>query len=78
MARPESLLNTPEDCDWLRDTHLRHLPANSERLEFAAAVIRGNEDCPQEIELYVSSEPRVTDGCVRLKYDSETGEYVRA
>jgi len=70
-----TLINTPEDCDWLRDTALRHY--HGPMVAFAAAVIDGNEDCPDAIELYACAEPFVTDGCMRLRYDSTTGRYIR-
>jgi hypothetical protein len=74
----EQLIDTPEDCDWLQETHLKGTSdGHGERFAFASAVIRGNEDCPQEIELYVSSAPRMTDGCVRLVYDAATDTYRR-
>lgn len=68
------LINSPEDCEWLRDTHLKRYTGPA--VGFAAAIIVGNMDCPQEIELYVCAEPRITDGTVLLRYDGE--EYHRA
>ena len=69
------LYDTPEDCRWLEDTHLRQY--NGSVLGFASFILEGNEDCPEGIELFVSEEPRVTDGFVRLDYNSETDTYER-
>lgn len=42
-------LETPEDLEWLRDTHLK----TCKRLPpFAVAVLDGNEDWPRRITLY--------------------------
>ena len=45
----ETILTTPEDLQWLRETHLKYcksLPV------FVVAVIVGNEDFPDSIHLY--------------------------
>lgn len=70
-----TMIDTPEDVQWLRETHLKnyHGPA----VNFASAVLEGNEDCPQAIELYVCALPFVTDGCMRLVYESVSDTYVR-
>ena len=50
-----TFLETPNDLQWLRDTHLKNaidLPI------FTIAIIRGNEDCPESIELYVTNDYR--------------------
>jgi hypothetical protein len=51
-----TFLNTPEDMEWLRETHL---PGLSNR--FNSALIFGNEDSPDTIQVYLDAEPRVTD-----------------
>ena len=50
-------LNTPEDCQWLCDTHL----GGRTDLKFGAFTLYGNEDSPTKVELYADSEPLVTD-----------------
>ena len=49
------MLHKPEDRQWLRETHLRGhgLPA------FKCAIVVGNEDCPERIELFADDR----DGC---------------
>ncbi len=51
-----ALLNTADDMDWLRTTHLANLHGR-----FKSAVIFGNEDWPKTIHLYVKKDPLVTD-----------------
>ena len=54
----ESLLDTPEDCGWLRDTHVK--PFNLRLVDLPAwksAAVVGNEDCPQQIRLYRDKSP---------------------
>ena len=50
-------LNTPDDCQWLRDTCL----GGRTDLAFKSFVLYGNEDAPTKVELYVDGEPLVTD-----------------
>jgi hypothetical protein len=52
-------LNEPTDIDWLFDVHLRDFPLWQTRTK--SFVLRGNEDCPQSVELYESPEPTVND-----------------
>lgn len=50
-------LNTPEDCNWLRDTVL----GGRTDLMFGAFVLYGNEDSPSKVELFADCEPLITD-----------------
>lgn len=59
---PYSFLNTSADMKWLRDVHLPGLPA-----KFKSALIKGNEDYPDEIEVYYKKDPNVDDAKVRFK-----------
>lgn len=51
------LLTTAEDCQWLRETHLKGFTLPS----FASFMLRGNEDCPESVGLYKSAEPTIRD-----------------
>lgn len=50
------LLNTVEDMRWLRQVHLPLLPA-----EFHSAVVSGNEDSPDRIDVYFRTDPLISD-----------------
>jgi len=50
-------LNTPEDCEWLRNTHL----GGRTDYKFESFVLYGNEDSPTKVELYFSNDPLYTD-----------------
>ena len=52
----EQFLNDPEDLAWLRDVHVGDI-----KIKFESAIIHGNEDAPEKIELYAAVEPLVTD-----------------
>jgi hypothetical protein len=54
-----TLINTPEDVQWLRDVHL---PKDAP--EFKCATLLGNEDCPRVVMLY---------SCNRI--DAQIAEY---
>lgn len=51
------MISGAADMGWLRDTHMQGVD-----IAWAgSAVLHGNEDCPQKIELYDAVEPLVTD-----------------
>lgn len=50
-----TFLDTDEDCQWLRDTHLKGLNPPP----FKSATILGNEDSPERIVLYPIAEPTI-------------------
>ena len=51
-----AFLNSPEDMQWLKDVHVHNMPDNAR-----SALIIGNEDAPDSIAVYDSTEPLVTD-----------------
>jgi hypothetical protein len=61
-----ALLNTAEDMRWLRDVHLPKLAS-----KYKSAVIKGNEDWPDSIEVYEKRNPLVTDQAVTFVPDEE-------
>lgn len=56
-------LNTPEDCQWLRETHLQGM---SHLHDFRSFVLEGNEDAPTLLKLYMSEDPRYIDSCIEV------------
>lgn len=52
----QTFLNTPEDMRWLREVHWPELPP-----EYLSAVLSGNEDWPEKISAYLSTDPRFDD-----------------
>jgi len=63
----QNFLNTKEDCDWLRETHLKPAQWNNENPipDFKSFCLFGNEDCPRKILLYRKLHPTVDDKPVR-------------
>lgn len=64
----QTFLNAPEDCQWLRETHLKPSNWNNELIipDFKSFCLFGNEDCPREILLYQNEHPTVNETfCVR-------------
>lgn len=70
-----SLLETPEDLVWLRETHLRGVPLPGKYQHFAFAVLQGNEDAPYAVNLYVSANPEVWDDYLRVRFVQEPPVY---
>lgn len=56
ISGPATMLNTEEDMQWLRDVHLPNLSPN-----YKCAVIYGNEDWPDRIEVYEDENPTIED-----------------
>ena len=59
------LLNIQEDLDWLKDTHLKGLRWNN---EFLSAILIGNEDAPDRVELFAMAEPSIDDEPIATFY----------
>lgn len=55
----EQLLNTAEDIEWLFQTHMGDFPLHQRRTK--SFVLKGNEDCPESVELFEMPDPLVTD-----------------
>ena len=54
----QQLLNTKEDCQWLKDTALKGRAVD---FNFASFVLYGNEDCPEKVDFYTAENPLITD-----------------
>lgn len=65
MAR-QALINTADDMRWLRDVHLPRLSS-----KYKSAMIVGNEDYPDRIEIYERRDPRVSDVPVIFEANAE-------
>lgn len=48
-----SFMNSPEDCEWLSETHLKGFLFRP----FKSFVLHGNEDSPVMVDLYEDTEP---------------------
>ena len=64
----QSLINTADDMQWLRDVHLPALPAR-----FHSAILFDNQDWPTKIEVYEKKAPLVSDPVVRRQHASQIG-----
>lgn len=67
----QTFLTGREDMKWLRDVHLTKLGKS-----YKAAVIYGNEDWPDRIEVYKRAQPDYDDPFVAYEPD-EDGVYHR-
>jgi hypothetical protein len=52
-----SFIDTPEDMQWLKDVHIPELDLATAK----SAMIYGNEDYPEQIEVYQDESPNVDD-----------------
>lgn len=62
------IINTAADMDWLREVHLTDLGQR-----FQSAVITGNDDSPERIDVYESVDPQITD--TPVSYFLVDGDY---
>jgi hypothetical protein len=65
----KTYLNSNEDMQWLEETHLRAHGLMGAR----SAVLFGNEDCPDAVELYCQENPLISSMpvCCFRSYDGE-------
>lgn len=61
-----TFINSGADMKWLREDYLPKLPK-----VFKSALIKGNEDFPDWIEVFEKKDPLVTDRKVRFSPDQE-------
>lgn len=61
-------LNSPDDCQWLRDTALRGVDGVR---PFNSFVLYGNEDAPDRVDLYTDADPLYRDTCQRIEFDGD-------
>lgn len=78
----QTFLDTPADCQWLRETHLapKRLFAPEEPVPgFDSCVLHGHETGPDKMELYSLASPTIHDTPVAVyQWDSESDLYRRS
>ncbi len=72
MDMKKTMLDTPDDMEWLLEVHL---PKLAKRFLNGSALLFGNEDLPSKIYIYESNTPLVTDDPLIFILDDETDEY---
>ena len=60
----ETFLNSVEDMDWLFEVHLKN--RGFDRRDYKSAIITGNEDSPSKVDLFLHSDPLVTDTTISI------------
>jgi hypothetical protein len=70
-----TFLDTPEDTQWLRDTHLRGVPLPTKYMGFRCAILQGNEDAPHSINLYMTQAPNYQDDYLHVTFDHAAPVY---
>lgn len=68
MRLAQQFLNDADDCQWLFDTHLRGTPLPEPWIGFGSFVLKGNEDAPHSVDLYLSIDPLYTDAFYRVTF----------
>lgn len=65
----QSIIDTPEDIQWLRDVHLAGVDLPQAYAGFRFAILYGNEDAPGSLDLYASAEPCYFDPFCRVVFE---------
>ena len=66
-------LNSPEDCDWLRTTHLKHTTPPA----FLSFGLDGNEDAPVNVRLYANRKPEYNEKPIAVYHQDTHGDLRR-
>lgn len=64
-----AFIDTGEDLDWLRATHLRGVQLPTRYANFRFAVLQGNEDAPHAVNLYTAHAPDFNDDYLRVTFN---------
>jgi hypothetical protein len=56
IGESTTFINDKEDMGWLKDVHVKNLPNTAK-----SAIIYGNEDCPDKVEIFDSEKPHYQD-----------------
>lgn len=71
------LLDTKEDMDWLKETHLANVADEPNVKRAKSAVLEGNEDWPDKIMIFDHKSPRYDEEPSAVFVLDEEGEAVR-
>lgn len=64
----QTVLQTPPDLDWLRSVTLQGVPLPAQFASFNFAILRGNEDAPDYVDLFNPKVPLVDDDFLRVRF----------
>lgn len=70
----KQFFNGTLDVQWLRETHLKHVPGIRER-RFNSFILYGNLDAPNRLELYAKRDPTIYDKPIAVLVDDGQGSY---
>lgn len=70
-----AFLNSLDDCNWLRETHLRGVQLPEKYTGFTFALLQGSEDSPEAVNLYVGPNPTYKDDYLRVRFVHESPVY---
>lgn len=71
-------LDTAEDVQWLKETHLKGVTLPTNWAGFQSYILQGNEDAPHAVNLYTTVAPVVTDDYYRVRFVNDSGAYAEA
>lgn len=70
-----AFLETADDVQWLRETHLKGVILPSAFAGFKFAILQGNEDAPHAVNLYADAKPRHDADYLRVTFAHDAPVY---
>lgn len=70
-----AFIETADDIEWLKTTHLKGVPLPTKWESFASAIMQGNEDSPYAVKLYLSETPNFDDNYLFVKFVNDRMTY---
>lgn len=70
-----NIIDTSDDIQWLKETHLKGVILPTKWVDFKFAILQGNEDSPYALNLYVSQNPDIDDDYLRVVFTNEPPVY---
>lgn len=68
----KTILDKPEDIQWLKDTFLKGVILPKEYQGFKCVILIGNEDAPEQLHIYKSKAPTIYDKYLDMKFEYDT------
>lgn len=65
-------LNSADDVQWLKDTHLAGVAIPAPWPDFQSFLLYGNEDAPEKVELFLDDDPDIGDRYLRVTFEEDS------
>jgi len=63
-----AFIETVNDIQWMKDTCLKGVVLPTKYKDFKFAILQGNEDSPDAVDLYIAESPNFNDDYYRIVF----------